>query len=372
MWTPTRLWPKLLRKHYLFIVIAIAISLAGLLFHYASEFSDSLLFYMKLLSFSTTALLGVIGIMVDFKDDEKKLTVAGKLNLVGLVFVAVVGVAAQRAEAVKSARSSAETISEYKSLAERSERTLRQVNRGLEPLGDTISLWYWVTFPLDEAEELSIQTSILDKARNRSVLDALSDVYIDRHTEISTHQPGHFDASFDEESPLMPKEYYSNKFFQAAPFDLEFYEAEPYPQFYKASPKERVECEIVPSRFLFFWDRSKSIQHRRADDEAHPVDGVLEYTYMWNSHEIMEISYGVFSVANILQSSASVLDFSGLYGYIDPYRLTRKKLDFTEIHLEIGHRSFTIPSRNLIHDNCGGITFKLAQLDSASENPVSK
>ena len=108
MWTPTRLWPKLLRKHYLFIVIAIAISLAGLLFHYASEFSDSLLFYMKLLSFSTTALLGVIGIMVDFKDDEKKLTVAGKLNLVGLVFVAVVGVAAQRAEAVKSARSSAE------------------------------------------------------------------------------------------------------------------------------------------------------------------------------------------------------------------------------------------------------------------------
>jgi hypothetical protein len=58
-----------------------------------------------------------------------------------------------------------------------------------------------------------------------------------------------------------------------------------------------------------------------------------------------------------------VLDFSGLYGYINPYRLTRKKLAFAEIYLEIGHRSFTVSARDLKADNCGGIGFELPRFD---------
>jgi len=194
VWRKSTAEPKFAQKYWFAVLVGAASIVAGLFYRYASQIPDKWLFYLKIASFSVTAFLGVIGVITDFKDEHKRLTKAGKLNLFGLIFAAVIGVVTQRAENIRADNSGREA------------EILRL--RSLEPISDTVFVDYESVISLEERlyEEKRPKGSfkgpaskLLRKLQERA--KQFKNVQSDAHTEISLDRNGNLvRVTFDEES----------------------------------------------------------------------------------------------------------------------------------------------------------------------------
>ncbi len=127
-------------KTWQWIVAALMfVSIIGLALWLTPKLPDVALFWLKLFSFIATATFGVIGVTTDFKDDKRKLTRAGKLNLVSLVLAVLIGVIAQKAE-YESGRNASDRI--------------------LEVFGDQITVSYVAQLHLDSTKLQGVEEYI--------------------------------------------------------------------------------------------------------------------------------------------------------------------------------------------------------------------
>ena len=266
---------------------------------------DVVLFWLKLVSFVMTAALGVIGVVTDFRDEQKKLTRPGKLNLAGLALAAVVGIMAQKAEYDSAAKSSAEAKKSFEKLVQQNQAVLGQVVRGLEPVGDTITVRYIVKIPLDNSELKSTR-----KYLNRKIADAVhSGLRGDKHTLFlaSLSNPPLVVARFDRKSSLIPPDdAYGRPTLTQAPFVI---------QFFKSPPKLQSDCKSFPKPDLSYrWDsRSRGLQSRFAEFTESDLEDV-ELGYDPRNSWVGESAEGsIFRLENSSTALLSAVDFDQVY-----------------------------------------------------------
>lgn len=101
--------------------------------------SDIVITAVKIISALLGGVLGVLGILVNFKRPNNRISGWGVVVLVGIVISATVGVVGSIAENYKAK-------SEATQQAARTERLLRELSRAIQPITQ-LEITYWVRFP---------------------------------------------------------------------------------------------------------------------------------------------------------------------------------------------------------------------------------
>src|ERR1700679_1104751 len=97
--------------------------------------ADILLASLKFLAILTAGLLGVIGLLVDFKVDGK-ITKWGRRALLGTIISTVVAVVTQSVETYKQNQERRKQDDARIQQEKRNEATLHEIRRGLYPIRD--------------------------------------------------------------------------------------------------------------------------------------------------------------------------------------------------------------------------------------------
>lgn len=100
---------------------------------------DILITALKVVGAIVTALLGIVGVLVNFKDAEGKLTKWGYLVIVGIAASSLTVVGAVVAEGYKAQLTAAEQLA-------RTQQLLQEVNRAIQPITQ-LKMSYWVRLP---------------------------------------------------------------------------------------------------------------------------------------------------------------------------------------------------------------------------------
>ena len=355
----TPIWAKdihqsgFLQEHWFWCVIAVAAALAGLFFHYASRLPDELLFYLKLFSFSATGLLGVVGIITDFKDENKKLTAAGKLNLAGLIFAAVIGVAAQKSENDKAKQASDKREEEYQALLKRTDQTIEQVERGFEAGGDSFQVVYELNVGVDYNNAL--WNSVVRKLRTLPAGDFRT--YDDAHTHIQSRSQN-FSATFDEMSELVPQ-VIQKSLTTTAPQRIELF---------KNAPNNAKTChEQLYPEFSAVFDREISMNNLSASTSVESLPtGVFQNKYFSGSTYILQHARPSYKIVNSPNQIHSNRDFSEMYMRFYP----EKEFRFQRLVLIFGKRVVDVDLNERIEfiDKCTGKYVDAYQLPKFSDS----
>jgi hypothetical protein len=346
-------------KEYLGPWVA-GVSLSSAVIFFVYQFlpflTDPVLFWLKLTSFFVTAILGVLGVVTDFKDENRKLTRLGKLNLGGLVLAIVVGVLTQRLEYENAARSSAEAKRKDETLLNRlgavleennqilgaanqnlrtTSKTLHEVNRNLEPIGDSIGARYQLSIPLKDPEGIdSFRRQIAERA---SGLPG-GQVYENGNTRI--------ERQFDRTDTLVLKTTF-NKTSALASYAPPAWTSMPFEiSFHKNRPKNNNCNGWISSDALY-----------QLDELPPAVQLVYNTTYSYITHSTIEKEVRLAQVYN--RSMLSVLDFSRVYMRIT--KRSKLKFDIFVFTVILGKRSFTLTGQDLKAE-CNGYTFQLPEI----------
>lgn len=97
---------------------------------------DSLIGALKVVGATITGVLGVAGLIFDFKDDGGKLTRAGRSVLTGIIASALVAAAASSVETYKAKSENARQLA-------RTEQLLHELSRAIQPISK-LEAGYWV------------------------------------------------------------------------------------------------------------------------------------------------------------------------------------------------------------------------------------
>jgi hypothetical protein len=101
--------------------------------------SDTTIAILKATGAVAGGVLGIAGLLADFKNKEGVLTTAGRAVLFGIVLSSAIGVSDTIFEAYKAK-------SDSKSQAERTEHMLHEISRNLQPITE-LSASYWIEIP---------------------------------------------------------------------------------------------------------------------------------------------------------------------------------------------------------------------------------
>jgi hypothetical protein len=89
---------------------------------------------------------GILGLLTEFKDKDKKITKWGRISLIGILVTTLLGVIAQVKE-------SSDSSDKALALAKKSDETLNDIERSLSPLGRFTVLW---VFNVDCEQSISL------------------------------------------------------------------------------------------------------------------------------------------------------------------------------------------------------------------------
>jgi hypothetical protein len=350
--------------------------------------SDTSLFWLKLVSFIITAMLGVVGVVTDFKDANKNLTRPGKLNLAGLALAAVIGIMAQKAEYASNRKASDEARDKLSSLNRQNQavlsnveslirsnnqlftttnktntltqQTLHQVSRNLESMGETIFVSYKANFLLENSELKKAAANLSARARKLPYDDNNvfrdDDTYVERVSDESG-EPAYeirFDMKSMFASDLPPTEVPLSH----VPFDI---------RFHKGPPHLVGTCERFSEKSIanYEYDEGLSIQREPWSGLVFHW-GPLALVYKTKDNFISQSSeHNV--VFRLLGSSTalSALDFSQAYMIVWVY--PESISEFTNFSVTIGKRTFKVPMKEfpLQHSpGCPGFMYQLPIISS--------
>jgi hypothetical protein len=373
-WCKARIvgWKNEWKERWGLPVACVSVCIAVVFFVYKITpwLSDTTLFWLKLVSFIITAILGAVGVVTDFRDVNKNLTRPGKLNLAGLGLAAVIGIMAQKAEYENTSKSSAEAKKKDDLLLERvgsllegnkrilgaADKSLRGIKRSLEKLDDRITVRYAAHIPLEGFLYRGAGDNLLKRIQEL----APSGQYADEHTYIIQRRAksGHivFVANFDSKSELMPQNQFLSLELSHVAFEVEFY---------KTEPKFLRDCFKQPTpdaRYVWYELPTASVSPTFHVGETHLESPTLGY--FTDANYILQSSlFGAefrldFNSGRIL----SVLDFSRTYLRVAPP--IGSNIKFEQFTVEIGHRRpFSVPIKQFVKDRCGGFTYRLPEFD---------
>jgi len=120
---------------------------------------EILLTVFKYTGMFLTGIFGVFGLMVKFKDDQNKVTKAGKIALAMIIVSSLIAIGSQTLELIitsnqreKAAEERADAAKkqaeETLAAVKRTEQTISEIRRGLYPLND-VRVRYWISVPTD-------------------------------------------------------------------------------------------------------------------------------------------------------------------------------------------------------------------------------
>jgi hypothetical protein len=353
----------------------IFITIIGLALWLTPKLPDAALFWLKLFSFIATAAFGVIGVITDFKDDKRKLTLIGKVNLATLVLAALIGVIAQKAENDNSRSASerenkalrglndqnqevlsnvASVISTNSVLLKNSEisnqitrESLHQGLRNLELFGDKITVHYVAQLDLHSAELQGVNEYIGAK-----LAEVIRDGYSrDEHTKVFAITPTVLEADFDDISELMPKEKVARTFLTSPMFSIAVYKQKPKRQ--KTDHSLRQCWNREKEDLLLIWDRETT----RSFESPMPIAATkLFESRFWkpNTGIMEQHGYGMFKVFVKNPEIVSAVDFEGKYAVL--FVANEAVSDITVLSVQIGPRHFEL--HDLFEkDECGNRLF---------------
>ncbi len=170
------------RARLLLSVLGLALLASILLYHYATRFSDSVLFDLKLIAFASSTILGVVAVLTDFKDEGHNITKAGQWNLVALLLAGAIGGVTLKAEYVKNINAS------------------EHIERTLDPLPGTMEVKYSVTIPFSSnVTAKALADNLLNQVRNPNFKPPFRS-----HTGVVPRLGNEVIIFFDKKSPLLP------------------------------------------------------------------------------------------------------------------------------------------------------------------------
>ena len=351
------------------------ITIIGLALWLTPKLPDAALFWLKLFSFIATAAFGVIGVTTDFKDDKRKLTLIGKVNLATLVLAALIGVIAQKAENDNSRSASerenkalkglndqnqevlsnvASVISTNSVLLKNSEisnqmtrESLHQGLRDLELFGDKITVHYVVQLDLHSTKLQGVEEYIGAK------LAAVGHegYFRDEHTLVFAPSATVLEAQFDDISELMPEEKAARTFLSSPMFSIAVYKQKPKRQ--KAGGSVGQCWNDGKADALFYWDRETT----RSFDSPMPIAATrLFESRFWkpNTGIMEQHGYGMFKVFVRNPEMLSAVDFEGKYAVL--FVADKAVSDITLVSIQIGPRHFELHGL-FEQDECGNRLF---------------
>ena len=343
--------------------------LAGVFFHYAPRLPETWLFYLKVVSFSATALLGVVGVVTDFKDENKKLTKAGKLNLAGLVFASIIGIVSQRAESINAKNAGAVARKNYDVLLTKNNEVLEQSARGLEPIGETISVRYQAEIPITESRDkaLGLDNSNSDIKMLMRLLSQGVSRYnpkkLDAHTSVK-HTEDVYQIGFDRDSSFA-----NAGIFKFPLFSLVFFKNKPEPKQKEFVSKITLDgqkvftedCWFKNSDLTFDWDKTQHYNKPSVwDAQGKKFDDIV---YIYDDIDTVDptlVEEGDDSKFIIGETSGRVLsvrDLSGAYLQVVWKHIVHVKLQ--KLTLRVGGRELEINVEKPIGEECYRNVYKL-------------
>lgn len=111
------------------------------------QFVNTALTILKFLSIGLTAILSAIALLVEYKDENGKITYWGKRALIGIVVAAFVAAGTTALEVIKGEHESEKTAKEALALAKSTSDILQNINRSLHPL-EGLEFSFWATVDL--------------------------------------------------------------------------------------------------------------------------------------------------------------------------------------------------------------------------------
>jgi hypothetical protein len=343
VWKGPRPKTNALTQHWFAAVVVGAICVAAIFYRYASLLPDGALFSLKLISFALTALLGVVGVVTDFKDGQKNLTPAGKLNLAGLVLAAVIGIVAQRAEYSLATEAATKAQNNADQLIRQNQGVLEQVAKALQPVGDTILVSYTAKMNVGHKEELAHIDRLLDvKIKGRYG-------YIDKHSfaafVLGTREKT---VMFDKDSIFMvPESVEQTKEFLSEPqFTISFHKKPP-------SCEEEQTADLV-----YEWDEKATALSYRPymRIQGTEFDSVV-LTYSTTDRAVHQTaSRGVFRLMFNSTVATSAVDFSQMYVTVDR---VSSGVEFEDLSILIGQHTFDFSAPQLVPNKCDIRTLQL-------------
>ncbi|WDE01480.1 hypothetical protein [Thalassomonas actiniarum] len=115
------------------------------------QYVSVLLTILKFLSIGLTAILSAIALLVEYKDENGKITYWGRRALIGIVVAAFVAASTTALEVIKGERESEKTAKEALVLAKRTSDILENINRSLHPL-EGIEFSFWASVDLSSKQ----------------------------------------------------------------------------------------------------------------------------------------------------------------------------------------------------------------------------
>lgn len=378
-WVSVQAWR---RRYALTIVVGVgSVAIIVLVARVSPLLPVAYLFWLKLAAFGITAVLGMVGVLTDFKDENKKLTAPGRFNLVGLGLALVIGVTAQWVENKKVTRAEEEqkrisddekkalkdlneknqaVLADVKSLITKnndilklSQGTLHQVGRNLETIGDTILVRYSIKFtsedqPFKEAAKTLAQ-------RIKALPKDFTSSFQDNHTFVTGlfAGPGSYTAYFDKYSALMPKELSVRWSLENVPFTIIVY---------RGWPKPGGTCyDIFHAGVEYTWNEALTTLQppdRNLGVRLAPPELRYATDREDNLMEQFSESGSVFKRVPKSGIMLSAQDFGGAYVRV----LTSAKIRFASFSVQIGQRYFVVPVKEFVADECGGLRYRLPNI----------
>ena len=91
---------------------------------------------LKMVSIVLTGILGVVALLVDFRDEKGKVTRWGRWSLIGVIVGTLVSAAMTGFEMVREEAQSQQTAQESLELSQKTSKIMQDINRSLNPLKD--------------------------------------------------------------------------------------------------------------------------------------------------------------------------------------------------------------------------------------------
>jgi hypothetical protein len=345
------------RRYGLWIAIPLLSLGVGLFFYtIAPMLPGEVLSVVKVTSFGITSVFGVIGVVTDFKDAEKRLTRLGKLNLLGLILAGVVGVISQRAEDKHALAAANAQTDRFEKLTEKSQLTLREVDRTLESIGDTIVVNYAIKVPTKENSFDFSAQYLLEKAKPflKDPRTFSSDGQIDSHTRIRQYERSPHNeiaATFDPDSFLVHNQMRNT-------FHIPFF------QIYLYSQPPTTGGTVCPYSFneadaAYAFSGIPQAKSQPQGFFGAYTDAVWAFSNMQDY--FIEGSGGVGATFKMVGNKGhiqSALDFENRY-FVAQVRAGSKITFFEPLQLKVGRRELQIPFNKVVPDKCGNFVYKI-------------
>ena len=371
------------------------------------------LFWLKLLSFSITSVLALLGLLYDFKDQKtRELTKWGRVNLCGLIASFVVGMASQSVEYRNNARSAAESAEKTEKLVEDNQKllekvgnlltdnetllgntgkglkaeektdadtqlALRNVDRTMQLAGDTLQVVYLLTIPLGDKkysgdyEEIvaSYKRLLMDNNYDGAQNWYREDTQIEPHSVV-THR-----IRFGRSSPLIPKVGQSRFLMMQVPFRITFSKLRPIVQ--RSSVDSSIDDKGTEAEdksrialYLYQENLTASVTPKP------PANFVGETPMMFLNtdglREIYQSAYGraVFQVQGDSGGLLSALDFGGTFMRVE--MTVDLPVKFCRFRLKIGPRAIAVPMGEVQEESNGGFVYQLPVKMQQSDVEIAK